>query len=72
MHRLFQKGCDFMVNQDIKELIKSKRFFIYEVAEKVGITEFSLHRWFRHELTAEQREKVMSAISALEKARDSK
>ena len=54
-----------MSNQDIKQLIKSKRIFIYEIADEIGITEFSLHRWFRHDLTDEQRQKVLDAISAL-------
>lgn len=67
----FQKGCEIMSNQDIKQLIKSKRIFIYEIADVIGITEFSLHRWFRHDLTDEQRQKVLDAISTLEKARDS-
>lgn len=54
-----------MTNTEIKELIRKNRLYGYEVAERVGITEFTLCRWFRKEMTDEQKEKVISAIKAL-------
>ncbi|MBP7186985.1 MAG: hypothetical protein KBA55_09545 [Ruminococcus sp.] len=54
-----------MKNDEIKAIIKENRLYCYEVAEKIGITEFTLCRWFRKEMSEEQKEKVITAIAAL-------
>lgn len=54
-----------MSNDEIKAIIKKNRLYSYEVAEQIGITEFTLCRWFRKEMTEEQKEKILSAIAAL-------
>ena len=54
-----------MNNNDIRQRIKSNRLYFYEIAEEIGITEFTLSRWFRKELTPEQQEKVLAAIDKL-------
>lgn len=58
------------MNYLVKELIKNSRFKQYEIAAKIGISEFNFSRWFRRELTPEQVEKVKTAIAEL-KAGDS-
>lgn len=58
------------MNYLVKELIKNSRFKQYEIAAKIGISEFNFSRWFRRELTPEQVEKIKAAITEL-KAGDS-
>ncbi len=59
------KGVITVSNNELKAIIKKKRLYSYEVAEKIGITEFTLCRWFRKEMSEEQKEKVITAIAAL-------
>lgn len=59
------KGIPTMKNLEIREAIKKSRFMQYEIAQQIGISEFSLCRWFRQELTAEQKEKILTAIEQL-------
>ena len=53
------------MNDKIKQAIKRSRFMQYEIATAIGISEYTLCKWFRKELTAEQQEKILSAIDRL-------
>lgn len=53
------------MNYLVKEIIKNSRFKQYEIAAKIGISEFNFSRWFRRELTPEQVEKIKAAITEL-------
>ena len=35
----------------------------YEIAAQMGISEYTLCKWFRKELTAEQQERILAAIA---------
>lgn len=61
------KGNEAMKNEEIKLLIKQSRFFNYEIAEHIGISEVSLSRWFRKELSEEQKQKIIKAIEELKR-----
>lgn len=52
-------------NEDIKKLIRQNRYFNYEIAEAIGINEVSFSRWFRRELTEEQKQQIINALEAL-------
>ncbi len=54
-----------MNNSEIKRTIKESRIMQYEIAAKMGISEYTLCKWFRKELTAEQQERILAAIAAL-------
>ena len=54
-----------MNNYDIKKKIKDSRIMQYEIAAQMGISEYTLCKWFRKELTAEQQEQILSAIEAI-------
>ena len=43
-----------MKNSEIKRAIKESRIMQYEIAAQMGISEYTLCKWFRKELTAEQ------------------
>ena len=52
-----------MYNVDVRDAIKEKRLFHYEVAEIIGITECSLSRLLaRKELSPERKQKILDAI----------
>ncbi len=52
-----------MYNVDVRNAIKEKRLFHYEVAELIGITEWSLSRLLaRRELSPERKQEILDAI----------
>jgi DNA-binding transcriptional regulator YiaG len=50
-------------NQDIRELIAKKRLRNYEVAQSLNVSEFTLSRWLRDDLSPEKRTKILNAIN---------
>lgn len=54
-----------MSNNEIKSLISLSGINQYEVASKIGITEFYLCRLFRQELSDKWKEKIVSAIKEI-------
>ena len=49
-------------NQDIRQLIAKKRLRQYEVAQFLGVSEFTLSRWLHSELEPERRQRILKAI----------
>lgn len=49
-------------NADIREEIKSKGLYLWQVAAKLGIAESTFIRWMRMEMDDETKEKVRTAI----------
>ena len=49
-------------NQDIRDYLKARRIKLYEVSDRIGISEVTLIRWMRTPLTAEHRHRVIKAI----------
>lgn len=54
-----------MKNVEIREILRKKRVFNYEVAQQLGITEFTFCRWLRDELSDERKRLVLEAISRI-------
>ena len=52
-----------MKNSEIKRAIKESRIMQYEIAAQMGISEYTLCKWFRKELTVEQQERILAAIA---------
>jgi hypothetical protein len=52
-------------NSEIKRAIKESRIMQYEIAAQMGISEYTLCKWFRKELTAEQQERILAAIAEI-------
>ncbi|MBR0267504.1 MAG: helix-turn-helix transcriptional regulator [Clostridia bacterium] len=50
------------MNRDIKDMIKAAGLHQYQVADLCGVSETTLVRWLRYELTPEKREMILSAI----------
>lgn len=56
-----------IMNENIKNQIKESNIFQWQVAEQVGVSEFTLSKWFRHEITGARLEKINKAIDELTK-----
>ena len=54
-----------MANSDIKQTAKSMNVFLWEIAEKVGVTDFTLSRRLRRELPQAEKEKLITVIKAV-------
>lgn len=52
-------------NQDIREAMRANRLYSYQVADKVGVSEFTFTRWLRFELPEQKKERIFSAIREL-------
>lgn len=58
-----------MYNVDIRDAIKSNGLFGYQVAELIGMTEFSFSRMLaRKELTPERKQQILKAIGGVRNA----
>lgn len=54
-----------MSNREIIHLLKKEDIYQWQIAKKLGLHETTLCRWFREELTQEQKQQVLSAIEEL-------
>ena len=54
-----------MRNFEIREKIRKNRIMQYEIAAQIGVSEYTLCRWFRKELTDDQYRKIADAIEAI-------
>ena len=52
-------------NEDIREAIKTSGLFQWQIAEQIGVTEFTFTRWLRGVLSDERKERILSAIAEL-------
>ena len=54
-----------MNNQAIRQAAKASGIRLWEVAEAIGINDGNLSRKLRHELSPEEQERILEAISKL-------
>lgn len=55
-----------MNNIEIRDLIKKTRLYNYEIAQEIGISEFTFCRWLRNELDEAKKQEVINAIKYLQ------
>lgn len=65
-----QSGGGITSNQMLRDEMKAGQIKQWEVAEYMEISEFTLSRWLRKELTAEQKVKVKRAIEQIMKQKE--
>ena len=53
------------MNKDIRNAIKKKGIYHYEVAQELGIYPETLAHWLSMKLSAEKKERIMKAIEAV-------
>lgn len=56
-----------MNNIEIRNVIKKNRLYNYEVAAALGVSEFTLSRKLRNELSQEEKEKLLEVIEKVAK-----
>jgi len=54
-----------VANAEIRDLIRKKRFRHYEIAEALGVNEFTFSRWLRNELPDEKKREIIKAIEQI-------
>lgn len=54
-----------MKNLEIRMMIQNNRLYHYEVAAKLGVSEYTLCRWLREELSDEKKGKILEAINSI-------
>lgn len=54
-----------MVNSAVRAEIQKNRFHQYEIAQVLGISEYTLVRWLRTELPPDKRAAIFEAIEKL-------
>lgn len=54
-----------MKTEDIKAEIRKSRIYQYEIAAQLGLSEYTLCKWFHKELTQEQQDRILAAIEKL-------
>ncbi len=50
-------------NQEVREALHNKSMKQWELADMLGISEFTLTRWLRKELTEDKKELLLKAIN---------
>lgn len=50
-------------NQEVREALQNKGMKQWELANMLGISEFTLTRWLRKELTEDKKELLLKAIN---------
>lgn len=50
-------------NQEVREALQNKGMKQWELADMLGISEFTLARWLRKELTEDKKELLLKAIN---------
>lgn len=56
-----------MCNENIRQSAKSARVKLWQIAESIGMSDSSFSRLLRHELSAEEKQKIMEIIQKLQK-----
>lgn len=57
-------------NKDIRELAKNNNVFMWEIAKKINLSEFTLSRHMRDEMTNEEKEQMYLAIYEIVQERE--
>jgi len=58
-----------MFNREIRVSLLMNNIKHYEIAEALGVTEFTFARWLRKELSAERKQHVLKAIETLSRTK---
>ena len=63
--KMCSSGGDRTKNQDVRADMKIKQIRQWEVAEKLGISEFTLSRWMRKELSGVKKEQINQVMKRI-------
>ncbi len=52
-------------NEDIRSILKTHGLTMWQVAERLNISEWTFTRWLRYDLAFERRNRIINAINEL-------
>ena len=55
------------MQKNIREIIRQSNVKQWKIAEKIGLSEFTLSRYLRHEPKGELRQRILAALEELER-----
>jgi hypothetical protein len=55
-----------MANQEFKKEIRQSGVKMWQIADKIGVSDMTLSRKFRYELTNDEKDEIRRVISAIE------
>lgn len=58
------------MNEKIRQLAKKKRIALWEIAAKIGISEATITRWMRVQLSAEKESLILNGIHEIAAERE--
>lgn len=61
-----------MMNAEIRNMVKNSRIYYYEIAQALNISEFTLCRWLRNDLSDEKKTLITAAIAKISEERQNK
>ena len=71
MHSITQNEVSGMKrelkNQDVRNALKDAGMYQYELAYALGISDVSLNKWLRHELSDEKKDRIFQIIEEWKK-----
>ena len=59
-----------MTNSDIRVMAKKQNVWLWQIAEELGITEFTFSRKLRKELAADEKNRILQIIEKLSKQKE--
>ena len=59
-----------MRNREIRMIARENAVFLWEIAERLGITDASFSRKLRHELPEDEKQKIFKIINDIAKERE--
>lgn len=57
-----------MTGQQIKDQAKAAKIYLWQIAKAAGISEPTLTRWLRDEITPEREQRLMEAINHISRS----
>lgn len=54
-----------MPNANIKELLRRKRIYQWEIAAKLNVSEVTFCRWLRNNLPEDKQQQILNAINEI-------
>lgn len=58
-----------ITNQDIRQQAKTARVYLWEVADRLGVTDATFSRKLRKEFSTEEKEKILAIIHEIKEGR---
>lgn len=52
-------------NQDIREALKNKNVYTWELAERIGVHETTLYRYLRKDLSSQEKQRYLELITEI-------